>query len=209
MNSDKLLEKILADIDRMFGDTSVSQQKTIELLGEIQASVEMKIGAIEEDIKRQRMTELKGTEMRNCINCQFEMTNNAPFCDACKDEAARHPRQVPVFDGFAEHPEIKPAMEDPIAKQIYLAIAARHLRSQHFTSSVMNVARRITKAKPQTPDALAKILMFAKDPAVAYPWRTNRRAHGEMTRAAMLQILLDAINGIAPFDYVVNRKKPK
>lgn len=48
----KRLKKILREIDELFGDTSVSQETTLDALKEIRDDLESKIGCIEADLER-------------------------------------------------------------------------------------------------------------------------------------------------------------
>lgn len=51
---DELVGKILEAIENLFSDTSVSQERTMDDLGEIISDCEMKIMAIREDIAMEK-----------------------------------------------------------------------------------------------------------------------------------------------------------
>jgi hypothetical protein len=53
MNHDERVKKALEAIDYVFADTSVSQEKTLESMGKLLDEINMRIEAIEQDIKSQ------------------------------------------------------------------------------------------------------------------------------------------------------------
>lgn len=48
----KATQEIIKAIEKLFGDTSVAPEDTLDALKEIQGEVEMKIGALEADLER-------------------------------------------------------------------------------------------------------------------------------------------------------------
>lgn len=138
-------------------------------------------------------------------------------------------KRVKVSESFLDDPIIKEIFQTPSGVQIYLAVGSSHIRSQFFNDDILKVVKQVNTEKPKTAEELRRIFsgVALNDSAARSPWDYPttyvRQEHPDSTplekqeiklaneqnakraneRMAKFQELLNAINGIEPWTFVI------
>jgi hypothetical protein len=126
-----------------------------------------------------------------------------------------------AFDPSKSEGLFREMWENPIARDIYLAIAPNYLRSQYFVGDCLAVAVRIKEKFPRDTRDLDNIMSYSKDPVLrslwgvnyskTYSYETREKLDKEyrkkkLAREFRLRELLDCVRGIKHVSWEVNNE---